>query len=109
MMIDLPTNMRHRWGRNPGFTSGELQLQPATREEVIPQTSRLRSFSFSLQRARKFRRYPRLDVWGCHGWNPWIVQIQPALLSRLPLHDECSQPIFGSEVPHLIAPRETPQ
>jgi hypothetical protein len=64
MMIDLPTNMRPRWGRNPGFTSGELQLQPATREEVIPQTSRLRSFSFSLQRARKFRRYPRLDVWG---------------------------------------------
>jgi hypothetical protein len=36
--------------------------------------------------------------------NPWIVQIQPALLTRLPLHDECSQPIFGSEVPHLIAP-----
>jgi hypothetical protein len=35
--------------------------------------------------------------------NPWIVQIQPALLSRSPLHDECSQPIFGSEVPHLIA------
>jgi hypothetical protein len=38
--------------------------------------------------------------------NPWIVQIQPAVLSRLPLHDECSQPIFGSEVPHLIAPVE---
>jgi hypothetical protein len=35
--------------------------------------------------------------------NPWIVQLLPALLSRLPLHDECSQPIFGSEVPHLIA------
>jgi hypothetical protein len=65
MMIDLPTNIRPRWGRNPrihvwaasasacdargssrdtpGFTSGQLQLQPAARQEVpeIPQDSRL--------------------------------------------------------------------
>jgi hypothetical protein len=37
--------------------------------------------------------------------NPWIVQIQPAVSPPLPLHDERSQPIFGSEVPHLIAPQ----
>jgi hypothetical protein len=65
MMIDLPTNIRPRWGRNPrihlwgasasacdargssrdtpDFTSEEFQLQPTARQEVpeIPQTSRL--------------------------------------------------------------------
>jgi hypothetical protein len=64
MMIDLPTNIRPRWGRNPriqvwgasasachargssrdtpDFTSEEFQLQPTARQEVpeIPQTSR---------------------------------------------------------------------
>jgi hypothetical protein len=87
MMIDLPTNIRPRWGRNPrihlwgasasacdargssrdtpDFTSEEFQLQPTAHQEVpeIPQTSRL--------------GMPPLESGGTHRRQSVDVSIQP--------------------------------
>jgi hypothetical protein len=57
-MIDLPTNIRPRWGS-----------------------------------------IPRLHVWGRHGWKSVDCSDPTCASQPLPLHDECSQPIFGSEAP----------
>jgi hypothetical protein len=97
-MIDLPTNIRPRWGRNPrihvwgasasardargssrdtpGFTSEEFQLQPTARQEVpeIPQ----RSPTFNCT-----RRPITSECWAAHSIsNPALVQISVSFSHR---------------------------
>jgi hypothetical protein len=57
--VELPTNIRLRWGRNSrihgwGASVSACDARGSSRDTP---DSRLRSFSFSLRRARKFRRY----------------------------------------------------